>query len=71
MKRSFYHYIMTQRGPDERVAETKLANLIDKDSLFPKQSMDYHEISSHLEMEGYVSMGIFDEVWQHYLEKNK
>ncbi|MDR2832704.1 MAG: YozE family protein [Streptococcaceae bacterium] len=67
MTRSFYHFIMTKRGPNEEVPETLLANLIEQDTLFPKQSQDYHEISHHLEMEGYLpSMSLFDEVWEEY-----
>ena len=69
MKRSFYHYIMTKRGPNEADSETLLANLIDKDTMFPKHSSDYDDISSHLEMEGYLpSMSVFDDIWQEYLE---
>lgn len=72
MRRSFYHYLMTHRTPKELFAENTLANLVDKDSTFPKQSSDYEEVSSYLEMEGYLpSMALFDEVWEKYIENNK
>ncbi|MGC3746288.1 YozE family protein, partial [Enterococcus faecalis] len=39
---------------------------------FPKQTEDYHELSSYLEMNAdYLSnMDIFDELWEKYLENN-
>ncbi|MGX7127227.1 YozE family protein [Enterococcus wangshanyuanii] len=72
MRRSFYHYLMTLRAP-KKTAESQFANDAAKDIQFPKQSEDYHEISSYLEMNvDYVSnMFIFDELWEKYLENNK
>ncbi|MDF0479984.1 YozE family protein [Vagococcus sp. PNs007] len=72
MKRSFYHYIMTLRGPKISDAITKFANDLAHDSLFPKQSTDYHEVSDYLEMTTtYLeNMTIFDEAWELYLEHN-
>jgi uncharacterized protein YozE (UPF0346 family) len=63
---------MTQRGPNESKAEVYLANKVDHDITFPKQSENYHEISSYLEMEvNYISdMTLFDEAWEKYLENN-
>jgi uncharacterized protein YozE (UPF0346 family) len=63
---------MTQRGPNETKSEQYLANEVGHDIMFPKQSDDYHEISTYLEMSvNYVpSMSLFDEVWEQYLEKN-
>ncbi len=44
-----------------------------EDIQFPKQTEDYHELSSYLEMNAdYLSnMDIFDELWEKYLENNK
>lgn len=73
MRRSFYHYLMTLRGPDRHNQEMNFANQASKDIQFPKQSESYHELSSYLEMEAdyLAGMDIFDEVWNKYLENNK
>lgn len=72
MRRSFYHYLMTLKGP-AKDPETDFANEAAKDIQFPKQTEDYHELSSYLEMNAdYLSnMDIFDELWEKYLENNK
>ena len=71
MRRSFYHYLMTLKGP-AKDSETDFANEAAKDIQFPKQTEDYHELSSYLEMNAdYLSnMDIFDELWEKYLENN-
>jgi uncharacterized protein YozE (UPF0346 family) len=62
---------MTERVPKPVKPENILANLVEKDISFPKQSDDYDEISSYLEMEHYIpSMSLFDEAWQVYLDKH-
>ena len=63
MRRSFYHYLMTLKGP-AKDSETDFANEAAKDIQFPKQTEDYHELSSYLEMNAdYLSnMDIFDEL---------
>lgn len=73
MRRSFYHYLMTLRGPDRNNPEVSFANLAAKDIQFPKHSEEYNEISSYLELEtDYLeNMDIFDHVWTKYLENNK
>ncbi|SJZ81430.1 Uncharacterized protein YozE, UPF0346 family [Pilibacter termitis] len=72
MGRSFYHYLMSERNPKGHTTASVLANLVDKDISFPKHSEEYEEVSSYLELEGYLpSMSLFDEVWAEYLEKNK
>ena len=72
MRRSFYHYLMTLKGP-AKDSETDFANEAAKDIQFPKQTEYYHELSSYLEMNAdYLSnMDIFDELWEKYLENNK
>ena len=66
-----YHYLMTLKGP-AKDSETDFANEAAKDIQFPKQTEDYHELSSYLEMNAdYLSnMDIFDELWEKYLENN-
>lgn len=72
MRRSFYHYLMTLKGPANDV-QTQFANDAAKDIQFPKHAQDYHELSSYLEMNtDYLgNMQIFDELWDQYLENNK
>ena len=73
MKRSFYHYLMTERDPYKRDDVTLFANAASEDLSFPKQSVDFDEVSHYLEMEtDYLpSMQIFDEAWQRYLESSQ
>ena len=72
MRRSFYHYVLTLRGPNLKNPEMNFANHAAADIRFPKQSEDYHEVSSYLEMEtDYVpTMDVFDQLWEKYLENN-
>lgn len=72
MRRSFYHYLLTLRAPQKN-DESQFANDAAKDIQFPKQSEDYHELSTYLEMDvDYLpNMHIFDEVWEKYIENNK
>ena len=49
MRRSFYHYLMTLKGP-AKDSETDFANEAAKDIQFPKQTEDYHELSSYLSL---------------------
>lgn len=72
METSFYHYLMTERDPHKQDDITLFANAAFNDRIFPKQSEDYDEVSTYLEMNAsYLpSMMIFDEAWQRYLEKH-
>lgn len=75
MEMSFYQYLMTERDPYKQDEITHFANEAFKDSLFPKQSKNYDEISNHLEMNtDYLdSMTIFDdafEIYQKYYQSN-
>ena len=46
-----------------------LAEAMYDDLSFPKQSEDYDEISSYLELSGMLeSMSIFDEAWDLYIQ---
>lgn len=68
MEMSFYQYLMTERDPYKRDDITLFANAAFNDRTFPKQSMDYDEVSKHLELDtDYLpSMTIFDEAWDIY-----
>lgn len=73
MRRSFYHYILTQRGHNQNDPVEAFADAVAKDIMFPKHSDDYHEIADYLELSvNYLdSMDLFDQVWDKYLENNK
>ncbi|MCA1058447.1 YozE family protein [Rossellomorea aquimaris] len=68
MRKSFYHYLMKFRQPTAKDDMTRFANSAYDDHGFPKQSRQYDEISSYLEMNGHYleSMSIFDRAWDHY-----
>ncbi|SEM48795.1 Uncharacterized protein YozE, UPF0346 family [Ligilactobacillus sp. WC1T17] len=68
---SFYTFLMTLRNPDSTSESATFANAAFFDSGFPKQSCDYDEISSYLELNAsyLASMTIFDDVWQLYQAK--
>lgn len=72
MSRSFYHYLMTLRGP-QHDAVTTFANEAGKDIQFPKHSSEYEEVSDYLEMNvDYLdSMDVFDEAWDKYKENSR
>ncbi len=71
-RRSFYHYVLTLRGPDRANDEQIFAVNVGKDIQFPKQAEDYETLANYLELHvDYVtSMDIFDAIWQKYLENN-
>lgn len=73
MRRSFYHYILTQRGHNIGDPVEDFAQEVSIDKSFPKQSEDYDELSSYLELSvNYLSsMDLFDQLWDQYLENNK
>ncbi|WP_407856054.1 YozE family protein [Enterococcus hailinensis] len=73
MRRSFYHYILTQRGHNFQDPVEAFAGEVSKDIMFPKQSEEYHEVADYLEMNvDYLdSMDLFDQLWEKYLENNK
>lgn len=73
MNQSFYHYLMKYRDAKPKDDICNFANSAYKDHGFPKQSTDYHELSSYLEMNGtyLTSMSIFDQAWELYLLEAK
>ncbi|UDM31587.1 YozE family protein [Lentilactobacillus laojiaonis] len=70
MRNSFYQFLMTKRNPDSTESIAEFANNAFLDQSFPKQSVNFDEISKYLEENaGYLpSMDIFDDVWNQYQE---
>ncbi|MEB2628372.1 YozE family protein [Peribacillus frigoritolerans] len=68
--RPFYLYLMKFRQPKEIDSITKFANYAYEDHGFPKQSTDYNELSSYLELNAdYLeSMSVFDQAWEQYVQ---
>lgn len=68
--RPFYLYLMKFRQPKEIDSITKFANHAYQDHGFPKQSTDYNEVSSYLELNAdYLeSMSVFDHAWEQYVQ---
>lgn len=73
MQRSFYHFVMTLRGAIKVDELSTFADSVFHDHSFPKQSSDYDEISSYLEMHSYSldTMRVFDRAWELYKSDDK
>ncbi|PHD20638.1 hypothetical protein COF37_22040 [Bacillus wiedmannii] len=70
MKKTFYHYMMKHRAALFSNEVSNLAEAMYDDLSFPKQSEDYDEISSYLELSGLLeNMSIFDEAWDLYIQE--
>ncbi|MDA1475365.1 YozE family protein [Bacillus changyiensis] len=71
--KSFYHYLMKYRQPKPKDKISDFANHAYHDHGFPKNSEDYDELSSYLELNGeYLSsMATFDEVWEKYVTETR
>jgi uncharacterized protein YozE (UPF0346 family) len=69
MSKSFYHFLMKYRHPKPPDNISRFANDAYLDHSFPKNSFDYEEITSYLELNGQYleSMAIFDDAWDLYL----
>lgn len=69
MYKSFYHFLMKYRSTKPKEAISRFANAAYDDLAFPKNSENYDEISSYLEMNGQYpeSMSVFDEAWEEYI----
>lgn len=63
---SYYHYIKTRRGEKSDIG--RLAALIFEDTMFPKDSQDYSEVSDYLERHPYTGMSltVYDESFEDY-----
>jgi uncharacterized protein YozE (UPF0346 family) len=73
LAKSFYHFLMRYRHPEPSDHISKFANQAYQDHGFPKNSTDYHDLSSYLELNGHylTSMRIFDDAWDLYLIHEK
>jgi uncharacterized protein YozE (UPF0346 family) len=70
MNKSFYHYMMKYRASYQKTPMSQLAAAMYEDHSFPKQSSDYHEISSYLELNGILdNMSVFDEAWERFVQE--
>lgn len=67
---TFYQYLLTFRHSNNNTEIALLAEHVFLDHSFPKQSKDYQELSSYLEMnvDYILNMTLFDETWQMYEE---
>ncbi|MBD8004893.1 YozE family protein [Bacillus norwichensis] len=70
MKKSFYHFLLKYRQPGSKDDLSSFAEEVYKDHGFPKDSLDYYEISDYLELNGgyQTTLSVFDEAWELYLE---
>ncbi|WP_335871693.1 YozE family protein [Bacillus sp. 2205SS5-2] len=68
MRKSFYHFLMRYRDEAGNDHYSEFANSAFNDHSFPKQALDFYEISAYLELNGsYLpSMTVFDQVWEEY-----
>ncbi len=69
MRKSFYHWLMTQRHHERDIAMADLAEQVFYEADFPKQSSDFDQVSRFLEEEASFafSMAEFDRIWEAYL----
>lgn len=65
---SFYTFIKRFVDFDADDPMSRLANVVSKDIGFPKQSQDFHEVSSYMEHSEQYSrlMTVFDDAWLKY-----
>lgn len=63
---SFYQFMKTKVDENSSIGE--LADHIKNDSMFPKYSRDYHEISEYLERNPYagISLVVFDDAFEKF-----
>lgn len=69
MRKSFYHWLMTQRNPKSNQPVAILADLVADELDFPKHTDDFDTISRFLEESASFafSLGQFDQIWEDYL----
>ncbi len=70
MIRTFYEYVMTYRGEQQRSEEGTFAEAAFRDPSFPKQSTSFEELSRYVEeteIEG-LEAAVFDDLYQKYEE---
>lgn len=70
MSKSFYQFMLKFRNEITKSELSMLAEAMYHDHAFPKQAIEYEEISNYLELHvSYITdMSLFDEVWEMYVE---
>lgn len=73
MKKSFYLYVLTFRGGDWSDAKVRFAEEVFHEHNFPKQSMDFDELSTYIETFATENLTteVFDELWDLYREQGQ
>ncbi|MEG0259921.1 MAG: YozE family protein [Lysinibacillus sp.] len=68
MDKSFYLYVLTFRNGDWSDSKVRFAEEMFQEHSFPKQSMEFEEISGFIEMYATENLTIqaFDELWALY-----
>lgn len=67
--KSFYHFVLTYRGASN--AYGYFAEEVFEDSMFPRMSSSFSELSEYIEMQAstYMTTSVFDELWDVYATK--
>lgn len=67
--KSFYHFVLTYRGANN--AQGYFAEEVFDDSMFPRTSTSFSELSEYVEMQAstYMTTAVFDELWDVYATK--
>ena len=67
--KTFYHFVLTYRGANDALGY--FAEEMFEDSMFPKSSTSFAELSEYIEMQAneYMTTSVFDELWDIYATK--
>ena len=67
--KSFYHFVLTYRGANNEFGY--FAEEVFEDSMFPRTSTSFSELSEYIEMQAssYMTTAVFDELWDVYTTK--
>ena len=67
--KTFYEFVLTYRGAANEKGD--FAEAVFEDSLFPRRTLNFNELSQYVEMKADASMktSIFDEIWDEYSSK--
>ena len=67
--KTFYEFVLTFRGAANEKGD--FAEAVFEDSLFPRRTSNFHELSQYVEMQAddYMKISIFDEIWEEYASK--
>lgn len=68
MKKSFYLFVLTFRGGEWSDPKVRFAEEVFHEHNFPKQSSDFNELSSYIEMYATENLTTetFDDLWDLY-----